>query len=117
MALASRELILKAMKLTCLFLEKKRLTVKDVTEELGITTRCAHGWLMAASIALPIYSPNEEMRRVTEPIIYELLMEDFKLYDKSERIVAGMRHFEKRKENRHNHKAKMIGGVDVSKIR
>lgn len=103
MPTASSEMVIKAVKLGYLLMQKKRVTVFDVSDELEISRRCAHNWLLAASIVLPIYSPNEDTRLQTEPIIYELI--DDLEYDPIERSMSkrmrmGIRYFKSRKANR-----------------
>lgn len=104
MPTASTELIIKAVKLVYLFMRKKEVTVFDVVDELELSKRCAHNWLLAGSIVLPLYSPNEETRRPTEPIIYKLVDNDLEhnlIEDSiSKRMMMGIRYFEKRKANR-----------------
>ena len=91
------ELLIKAVKLVYLFLTRETITSDDVAEELGIDRRNAHCWLLAASIALPVYSPNEEDRQKTEYIQYALLPEG-KAQSLTNRIKVAMAYFDKRKQ-------------------
>lgn len=97
MPIASSEMIIKAMKMVCLLLRKEKITVLDVVDELELSKRCAHNWLLAASIVLPVYSPNEETRSPTEHIIYALVDDSEYNPTENKRVLAGIRHFEKRR--------------------
>lgn len=98
---ASQEMIIKAIRLVHLLMRKKQVIVPDVADELEISRRDAHNWLLAASIVLPIYSPNEETRKQTEYIVYELIDEDleFSLIEGllTKRMQMGMAYFERRR--------------------
>jgi len=99
MPTASAEMLIKAIKLIYLLVRKDRIVVSEVADELDISRRCAHNWLLAASIVLPVYSPNEDTRLQTEPIEYKLL-DDVLEFDLSlnKRVPIAMRYFERRKK-------------------
>jgi len=67
------DLMIKSLKLIDLLNRRTTVTSIDVAEELGICTQNGRMWLQAASIVLPLYSPNEEGRRSSEFIEYGLL--------------------------------------------
>ena len=67
------DLMIKSLKLIDLLNRRTTVTSIDVAEELGVCKQNGRMWLQAASIVLPLYSPNEEGRRVNDFIKYGLL--------------------------------------------
>ena len=111
MARASSELIIKAMKLVFLLIQKEGVTTTDIADELEICSRNAQHWLMAASLVLPIYSPNEETRLQTESIVYSISKE-FKENPLREslkkRVETAIRYFKRRRISRQNFEKRKV---------
>lgn len=77
MALGRNEMIIRCLKAIHFILENKYFTTADLADHMEVTKNTGRNWLMALSIAFPIYTVREgHAGKEPVPALFTLLKEE-----------------------------------------